>query len=67
MISDLHMSQSDVINFNCARITVSSCSYNMCEVLGVVNEYRWRCKLHAVLTLVLDRGEKLDSRPGHFT
>jgi len=31
MISDLHMSQSD-IDFNCAHVTVNLCLYKMCEV-----------------------------------
>ena len=42
MISDLHMSQSD-IDFNCAHVTVNLCLYKMCEVFfgggGVMKEY----------------------------
>jgi hypothetical protein len=56
MISDLHMSQSVIIDFTCTHVTVNSCSYKLCEVLVVIKEYCWRCKLHAVLTLVLDGG-----------
>ena len=71
MISGLHMSQSDT-NFNCAHVTVNLCSYKMCTVFVgggglVMKKCGRKCKLHTVLTLVLDRGQKLDSRPGHFT
>jgi len=32
MISDLHMSQSDIVCFSYTHVTVNLCSYKMCEV-----------------------------------